>query len=166
MLDVGQAAHSILSFATQDSGSPRRREKGGTWPAHPRSDLVISVHRSLSETFESPEGGLGNVGSMWDSAIGLCGSVCVAARGGVRGLPAQAAALCVRPGAVSMSSVASPCSSTPCNPRGSGRPDLLQCSQKTDAWLTRFSSTQLWWVSLTVIIKTEKSVIYQLSTML
>jgi len=30
MLDVGQAAHSILSFAAQDSGGPRRRGGGGT----------------------------------------------------------------------------------------------------------------------------------------
>lgn len=144
---------------------PGGGEKGGTWPRI-RSDLVISAHRSLSENiWVSPEEAWG-MWAAWDSApIGLCGSVCVAAREFVdcrRRQPHYA----LRLSAVSMSSVASPCSSTPCNPRGSGRPDLLQCSQKTDAWLTRFSSTQLSWVSLTVIIKTEKSVIHQLSAML
>ena len=142
MLDVGQAAHSILSFAAQDSGGPRRRGGGGTWPAHPRSDLVISAHSSLSETFESLEGSPGNVGSTWDLATRLCCSVCVCSRvrAGVCGLLVRAAMLCAC--ACAISSVDSPYCSTSYIPlRDSGGTNLLQCLQKIDALLIQFSTT-------------------------
>lgn len=48
----------------------------------------------------------------------------------------------MRAGAVSISSVASPCSSTSCIPlRDLGGTNLLQCLQKIDALLIEFSTT-------------------------
>ena len=141
MLDVGQAAHSILSFAAQDSGGPRRRGGGGTWPAHPRSDLVISAHSSLSKH-------LTHWRAAWEKHVehwcpGLCGSVCVCSRvrtGFVdywRKQPCTCACWCHLHFQRGLA-----CSSTSCIPlRDLGGTNLLQCLQKIDALLIEFSTT-------------------------